>query len=156
MDTSFTLENKVIDFGIVITCYKGDYFLTKGLMASIKYFLPNIPICIIQDGDFSLDKELNIYNIIHIVKKADVKNDFLREKCFGSRCSNLIAFFEAPFERFLYLDSDLVLWGNILDNIDINEAEFIHNEPHEKYSERIVKEQYFDINELFNHIEYFN
>lgn len=149
-------KNKFQNFGIILTCYKGDYFLTKGLLASIHYFLPSIPICIIQDGDFSLDKEREVYNISHIVKKEDVKNDFLREKCFGSRCSNLIAFFEAPFEKFLYLDSDLVLWGDILKNLDIDEIEFIHNEPHEKYTERIVKEQYFDFDELFAFTEYFN
>ena len=43
------------NFGIVLTTYIGDFYLTKGLLASIKKFLPELPICIIQDGDFSLE-----------------------------------------------------------------------------------------------------
>jgi hypothetical protein len=41
--------------------------------------------------------------------------------CLGSRYYEpMIAFFESPFEKFLYLDSDLVLWGNILKHINLN------------------------------------
>lgn len=143
-------------FGIIITCYSGDFFLTKGLLASIKKFMPNTPICIIQDGNFSLDEMIKTYNIKYIIRKNNIKNIFLRDRCFGSRCSNLIAFFESPFEKFLYLDSDLVLWGNILEKIDIDSADFIHNEPHEPYNPKIYKEQYFDYDKIFNFTEYFN
>lgn len=144
--------------GIIITCYKGDYFLTKGLLASIKMFMPEVPICIIQDGNFSIKELLSVYNVTHIIKKENVKNDFLRNNCFGSRCTNLIAFFESPFEYFLYLDSDLVLWGNILKNIpfNINEIDFLHNEPHEAYTSKVYKEQYFDYTQIFNYTEYFD
>lgn len=143
-------------FGIVLTTYIGDFYLTKGLLASIKKFAPELPICIIQDGDFPLDGVLTCYNITHVIKKADVKNDFLRDNCMGSRCSNLIAFFESPFDKFLYLDSDLVLWGNILKHIKLDDFDFIHNEPHEPYTEKIYKGQYFDYDNLFEHTEYFD
>ena len=143
-------------FGIVLTTYIGDFYLTKGLLASIKKFLPELPICIIQDGDFSLDEVMSQYNITHVIKKKDIKNDFLRDNCMGSRCSNLVAFFESPFEKFLYLDSDLVLWGNILKHINYNEFDFIHNAPHEPYNEKIYKTQYFDYDNLFTHTESFD
>jgi hypothetical protein len=144
------------DFGIVLTTYVGDFYLTKGLLASIKKFAPELPICIIQDGDFPLGEALNTYNISHVIKKKDVKNDFLRDNCFGSRCTNMIAFWESPFEKFLYLDSDLVLWGNILRHINIEEADFFYNEPHEPYNEKIYKTQYFDYERLFDFVEKFN
>jgi hypothetical protein len=67
-----------IDFGIITTCYSGDFNLTRGLLASIKYFEPEVPICIIQDGDFSIEKEKQTYNITHVIQKKDVKNEFLR------------------------------------------------------------------------------
>lgn len=138
------------DFGIIITCYIGDYFLTKGLLASINAFMPYIPICIIQDGDFSIVAERKMYNITHVIKKTDVKNDFLRENCFGSRCTNMIAFWESPFERFLYIDSDTVTWGDIVKTVEYWKYDFIHNSPHEAYSEYILHSQYFDYERLFN------
>lgn len=144
------------NFGIVLTTYIGDFYFTKALLASIKKFMPEIPICIIQDGEFELGDVMTTYNITHVIKKKDVKNDFLRENCMGSRCSNLVAFFESPFEKFLYLDSDLVLWGNILNHINLDAFDFIHNEPHEPYTEKIYKGQYFDCDKLFEHTEYFD
>lgn len=143
------------DFGIVITCYRGDIHFTKGLMASIKYFCENTPICLIVDGNFRLKKLEKTYNIVKVIKKKDVKNDFLRNNCFGSRFTNLIAFFESPFERFLYIDSDTVLWGNILQNFNPYSADFIHNEPHEPCTPFIMKHQYFDYEQVFNYTEYF-
>ncbi len=143
-------------FGIIITTYIGDFYLTKALLASIKMFMPDVPICIIQDGDFSLEDIKKVYRITHVIKKADVKDEFLRNNCFGSRCTNLVALEESPFEKFLYLDSDLVLWGNILENIDLDKFDFIHNAPHEPYTEKVYKGQYFDYDRIFEHIEYFN
>jgi len=141
-------ENKN-DFGIIITCYIGDYFLTKGLLASINAFMPHIPICIIQDGDFSIDAEREVYNISHVIKKADVKNDFLRENCFGSRCTNMIAFWESPFEHFLYIDSDTIIQGDVTKNFDYTKYDFIHNIPHEEYTDFVIKHQYFNFEKLF-------
>jgi hypothetical protein len=142
-------------FGIVITCYRGDIHFTKGLLASIRYFCGDIPVCLIVDGKFSIKALEKAYNIVKVIRKNDVQNDFLRENCFGTRFTNLIAFFESPFERFLYIDSDTVLWGNVLENFDPHSADFVHNEPHESYSPFIMKHQYFDYDRIFEHTEYF-
>ena len=147
--------NKCLTFGIILTTYTGDFHLTRGLLASIHYFAPKIPICIIQDGDFSLKKEKQTYNITHIIKKKDVKNSFLRENCFGSRCTNMIAFWESPFDSFLYLDSDTVFWGSILQELKAN-YDFTHNLPHEPYSEYVYKTQYCDFERLFKEMPPFN
>ena len=139
-------------FGIVITTYSGDFQLTRGLLASIKCYAPDLPICLIQDGDFDIQKECDTYNIVHVIRKENVQNEFLRENCFGSRCTNMIAFWESPFEYFLYLDSDLVLWGNILDVLQNLNCDFIHNNPHEPYSPYILKTQYCDFERLFAYV----
>ncbi len=143
------------DFGIIITTYKGDFYFTKAVLASIKKFMPDVPICIIQDDDFSLEEVTRVYNITHVIKRENVKNEFVKQNCFGSRCSNLAAFTESPFEKFLYLDSDLVLWGDIRKNIKLSEADFFHNEPHEPYTDKIYREQYFVADKLFKHTEAF-
>ncbi len=144
------------EFGIIITTYKGDFYFTKALLASIKKFMPEVPICIIQDDDFSLEEVRHTYNITHVIKRENAMNEFVRQNCFGSRCSNLAAFTESPFEKFLYLDSDAVLWGNILKHINLDTADFIHNEPHEPYTDKIYREQYFVAENLFKHTEEFD
>ena len=143
------MSGKSQSFGIIITCYVGDYFLTKGLLASINTFMPHIPICIIQDGDFSIEAERRVYNITNVIKKAGVKNDFLRENCFGSRCTNMIAFWESPFERFLYIDSDTIVRGDVTKNFNSTKYDFIHNIPHEEYTDFVIKHQYFNFEKLF-------
>lgn len=147
---------KHIDFGVVITTYIGCYYLTKGLLASIKEFMPNTPICMIVDGNFDIQNELDAYNITHIIRKEDVRNEYLRENCFGSRNTNMIAFWESPFEHFVYLDSDIVIWGDYLKNVPTKDFDFIHNTPHETYTEKIYKKQYFDYDKLFDFIPFFD
>ena len=147
------IENK---FGIVITCYRGDIHFTKGLLASIKYFCGDIPICLIVDGSFKIKNLGKAYNIVKVLRKENVQNEFLKNNCFGTRFSNLVAFYENPFERFLYIDSDTVLWGNILENFNPKSADFIHGEPHEPYTPFIIKHQYFDFDRIFNYTESFN
>ena len=153
---SLNLKSNIPDFGIILTCYKGDYFLTKGLLASINQFLPHVPICIIQDGDFAIESELSFYNITNVIRKADVKNDFLRETSFGTRCTNMIAFWESPFHHFLYIDSDTIFWGNILKQVEIEKYDFISNSPHEPYTEYILHSQYFDYQRLFEFVPEIN
>jgi hypothetical protein len=142
------MSNK-INFGIVISCYIGDYFLTKGLLASINTFMPLTPVCIIQDGEFSIEAERKIYNITHVIKRSDVKDEFLRDNCFGSRFTNMIAFWESPFDFFFYIDSDTVAWGDVTKHVDYWNYDFVHNTPHEEYTEFILHSQYFDYERLF-------
>jgi hypothetical protein len=142
-------------FGIIITCYRGDFHFTKGLLASIRYFCENVPICLILDGSFSVKKLENTYNIVKVIRKENVLDDYLRNNCFRSRFTNMVAFFESPFEYFLYIDSDAVLWGNVLENFTPFQSDFIHNIPHEPYSKNILKSQYFDNDRIFNYTESF-
>lgn len=139
-------------FGIVITTYIGDFFLTKALLASIEYYSPSTPICIIKDGEFDFSEDIEPYNIVKIIQKEDVENDFLRNNCFGSRCTNMVAFWESPFEHFLYLDSDTIMWGNLPTNSNM-EFDFIYNTPHEPYTDEIIIGQYFDFNRIFSVLE---
>ncbi len=149
-------EEKNKNFGIVITCYQGNIHITKGLLASIRYFCNDVPVCLIVDGTFSIKPLLNAYNITNVIRRKDVKDDFLRNNCFGTRMAKMIAFWESPFDYFLYLDGDIVFWGNPLELIDFNVGiDFWFNQPHEEYSEYIIKTQYFDYDKIFRYIDSF-
>jgi hypothetical protein len=49
------------------------------------------------------------------------------------------ALWEAPFEKVLQLDADLVLWGDIRKNLPCGNWDFVYNEPHELITEYIQK-----------------
>lgn len=62
----------------------------------------------------------------------------------------------SPFESFLFLDSDVVVWGDFVSDMQISEYDFIHNTPHEEYTSEIYKGQYFDYERIFDFIPYFD
>jgi len=41
----------VAPFGIITACHAGDYFLAKATCASIRHYMPEIPVCVIVDGE---------------------------------------------------------------------------------------------------------
>jgi len=37
-------------FGVIIGCYAGDLRYALGCFASIRYFMPGVPVCFLYDG----------------------------------------------------------------------------------------------------------
>jgi hypothetical protein len=81
--------------------------------------------------------------------RGDVKNDFLRQNSFGWGLPKMIAFWESPFERFLFLDADTVVLGDIRpklfggpkgDNWDM----FV-DKPRYAFDEKGVSEFFFNV-----------
>lgn len=100
-------------FGIYILCHAADYRLTRGCCESIRTFMPAVPICLIVDGTFSTRALERQYGCLTI-RRDDVRERALREESFGGwGYSKMIAFWEGPFDRFLYLDSDIVVAGDL-------------------------------------------
>lgn len=114
----------VADFGIVTACHRGDYPLAKAACASIRYFMPDVPVCVIVDGDLSIRELEDLYGVIplRVSRFADPR---LQRLCAGSTRSKLAAIWEAPFERFVCFDSDVVVWGDIREKIDLQKNDFV-------------------------------
>jgi hypothetical protein len=136
--------------------HPGDAILAKASLASIQMFLPDIPICIIADGGLDVTGWKKFYRIVKVITKACINDKFLRENCFNSRLSALTSFWESPFDKFLYLDADTIMWGNIMKRINLSDAHFIHNIPHEPYNDSIYRSQYFNYEKIFEFTRYFN
>lgn len=141
-------------FGVNIACYRGDYQFAKACVASARHHLGEIPICLFVDGDFSVGELESTYGISTVYAR-DVADEELRRRSYGYGLTKMIVFWASPFERFLYLDADTVMWGNVLEGVDLAQADFIFNQPHEAYTEYIIKDQYFDYDRLFRHTESF-
>lgn len=144
--------NKTLGFSIA--CYRGDIPLLRGCLASIKYFAPDAPICLIADGDFSTRSFEKEYGTVTI-RKADVRNKDLRKWSFGYGLTKMVGLWESPFERFVHVDADAVLWGDIRKNIPSGNLDFVFNEPHEMITEKVQCSQYFDPKLVFTRFPHF-
>ena len=101
-------------FGIVIATCKTDSHYAQASFWSIRHFLgPDMPVCFIVDGDATLLGSVRNDPQVSVLDRNSVANTWLREHCFGWGTTKMIAFYEAPFERFLYLDADALVIGNV-------------------------------------------
>lgn len=135
---------KKID-GIIIGTYKGDYWLTKICIASIRYWYPEIAIYIFKD------KERGDFNTSLLQKCWNVSIVELERECFGSPLSKIFINFIQPQQRFLLLDSDTVLIGHVIDKLSCLDDDFIVDEhlvdnPHSEW----FKKTYYDIDKILN------
>jgi hypothetical protein len=101
------------DFGVIICTCKFDYFLAKGCCASVRRFLPDAPITLFVDDDLDPSPLCKAYGA-SVMYRRDVKDPFLREVNRGWGLPKMTLFWESPYERFLYLDCDTVLWGDVV------------------------------------------
>lgn len=100
-------------FGIYILCHQADLRLTRGCCESIRCFAGDVPICLLVDGEASTGALERQYGC-HIIRRDDVRDDALRTHSFGGwGYTKFISFWEGPFDRFLYLDSDTMMVGDI-------------------------------------------
>jgi hypothetical protein len=142
------------EIGFSVACHKGDVPLLRGCLASIKYFAPDAPICLVIDRGFDSRPFEKRYGV-STVRRRNVRHPGLRQWSFGPGITKLIAFWEAPFERIFHIDADAVLWGDVRQNVPDSEWDVVFNEPHEQITDYIQRTQYFDPQVIFDHIESF-
>ncbi len=134
------------NFGIVTTVCPKDVMMAHATLASIRNYYPEIPICVIVDGNLNDKIFSELYGAITI--RADDK--LLGEIgtfCSGSPRSKMIAHWCGPFDYYLYLDSDAIFWGEVLSEIHWNGEDFIILWPpmKEKAHKSWMKEFYFNV-----------
>ena len=104
---------------IAIACFKKDLYLLKPCVASIRYWYPDVEIYLIKDylfGDFST-KEFE--------ENFDVKIFPAKRKSFGWPWSKLAVILHEEKDKYLFLDSDVVLLGKVLDKLNEYNEDFI-------------------------------
>jgi hypothetical protein len=90
-----------------------DYSFAKGCCASVRYFLGDVPIALIVDGTFSVSSLEEAYQV-QVINHHTISNEILKKRSFGWGKTKMIAFWESPWQHFLYLDADTNVWGNVL------------------------------------------
>ncbi|WP_121971342.1 hypothetical protein [Leptolyngbya sp. BC1307] len=130
------------DFGIILACYQRDYSFVKGCCASIRYFLGEVPLCLIVDGSFSTEDLQKTYGV-QTIYRSQVSQAVLRDKKYTSS-TKMIAFWESPWENFLYLDADMVVWGDLLKFSDFESYDMVVDRHTHIHSEAETKKWFFD------------
>ena len=98
-------------FGFVTGCHAGDKFLVQATLASMKHYCPDVPICLIADGEFDVSGLEKQYDVI-VLRVSQLASEAMRKVLRGNYRAKLAAQWEGPFEFYVWLDSDAIVWGD--------------------------------------------
>ncbi|MDQ6610144.1 MAG: hypothetical protein M3Y85_10030, partial [Bacteroidota bacterium] len=104
---------------IAIACFKKDLYLLKPCIASIRYWYPDVEIFLIKDyiqGQFSTREIETAFN---------VKIFPSQRKVFGWPWSKLAVILHEKKDKYLFLDSDVVFLGKVIDKLNEYEDDFV-------------------------------
>jgi hypothetical protein len=74
--------------------------------------MPETQVCFLYDGP-QAPEFLKALPGARTLDRSAVRSEILRERSFGPGITKMIAFFESPFEKFLFLDADTVVVGDV-------------------------------------------
>ena len=142
------------NFGFVTGCHAGDKFMVQATLASIRNYCPNVPICLTVDGEFDVSDLEREYNLI-ILRISDLPSAEMRQLTQGCFHAKMAAMWEGPFERYVWLDADAIVWGDITRQIrqdldfqifwkESKKRTIIKNDPIEQVAHKGFKHYYFD------------
>lgn len=103
-------------FGFVTGCHAGDKFMVQATLASISHFCPEIPICLVVDGSFDVSDWESDYGLI-VLRVSELPSKEMRNLMSGNGRAKLAAMWEGPFEFYVWLDSDAIVWGDFTPQV---------------------------------------
>ena len=124
---------------VVIACFKKDLFLVRSCVASVRYWYPDVEIFLLKDyikGDFST-REMETHWGVKVFKTS--------RRCFGWPWSKLEVILAETKTKCLFLDSDTVLLGPILDKLNAYADDFIVTGARGASDSRLINTHYLDI-----------
>jgi hypothetical protein len=105
----------MINFGVYILTFPRDYHLAGALINSLKHFAPNVPVMIVPGTGFDiLDHPFEDIPVMEIPTDETSRFDYYDRKLWV---------FNGPFDKFLYMDSDVLCISSFNDLIPKIEAE---------------------------------
>ncbi len=131
------------DFGVVIAVTDYDLHLAQGCLASIRHFMGEVPVCLLIDGPLDVEPLGRQYGVLEL-RKSDVKSRLLRDHSFGWGWTKMVAIWEAPFETFMYLDADTVVWGDMSVHADFANYDIIGDKSKRPGSKAGINHHFFD------------
>ncbi|MGE5212843.1 MAG: hypothetical protein ACM3NN_04010 [Nitrospirota bacterium] len=103
-------------FGFVTGCHAGDKILVQATLASMRHYCPDVPICLTVDGDFDVSELEREYKLI-ILRVPELPSKEMRKLISGNSTAKHAAMWEGPFEFYVWMDSDAIVWGDFTSNL---------------------------------------
>ena len=103
-------------FGFVTGCHAGDKFMVQATLASMKHYCPSVPICLVVDGTFDVSDLERDYGVITL-RVPELPSAEMRKLISGNYRAKLAAMWEGPFEFYVWLDSDALVWGDFTPQV---------------------------------------
>lgn len=99
-------------FGVIICTCRFDFFLAKACVASVRRSMGDVPITLFMDDDVNATALAKLYNL-NLMYRSQLQDEFLRNHNRGWGLPKISLFWVSPYERFLYLDCDTIVWGDV-------------------------------------------
>jgi hypothetical protein len=99
--------------------------MAKGCCASVRHFLPRVPLCLLFDGPVERVSQLAATYRAAVLHRQNVASPFLRDRSFGYGFTKMIAFWESPYDHFLLIDADTIVIGDVRQHADFSAADMI-------------------------------
>ena len=90
--------------------------MVQATLASISHFCPEIPICLVVDGSFDVSDLESEYRLI-VLRISELPSAKMRELMSGNPRAKHAAMWEGPFEFYVWLDSDAIVWGDFTPQV---------------------------------------
>ena len=103
-------------FGFVTGCHAGDKFMVGATLASMRHYCPDVPICLIADGEVDVSDLEQEYDLI-VLRIDELSSEQMRDMVGGSYRVKLAAMWEGPFEHYVWMDSDAIVWGDFTEQV---------------------------------------
>jgi hypothetical protein len=100
----------------VTGCHAGDKFMVQATLASMRHYCPDVPICLTVDGDFDVSDLEREYDLI-VLRVSALSSETMRNVVSGSGRAKLAAMWEGPFEFYVWVDSDAIVWGDFTPQV---------------------------------------
>jgi hypothetical protein len=147
--------NVICPFGFVTGCHAGDRILVGATLASMRHYCPNVPICLTVDGDFDVSDFERDYGVITL-RISELPSPEMRQTLGRSFHSKQAAMWEGPFEFYVWMDSDAIVWGDFTNQIRTDlDFQILWSEISISPNERVIPpwllHYYYDPNKLREH-----
>ena len=126
---------------IYVTASRRDARFTRMCVASIRYFYPDAPIKLLKGGTLQVGLEDELRKFWN-VSAADIED----RPDWGYGFVKLEPLFAEPGQRFMVLDSDLVMAGKVLDHWTSASPQFVVDDEYQ--TEDAVNSTYYDWREV--------
>ncbi len=106
-------------FGFVTGCHAGDKFMVQATLASLRYYCPHVPVCLTVDGEVDVSDLEQEYQPI-MLRIEELPSLEMRKTLGRSFHAKQAAMWEGPFEFYVWLDADAIVWGDFTEQIRTN------------------------------------